>query len=245
MVDQLNTAQRDQPVEPAVIELPSKVTTVNRPAVNQVPAIAAFRRLSLKTKATVLAIAIGTLPVLGIGAIAYSFANRSITKQIISAEETLATTLSQRVTSFMAERTADMQILSNLPILTIPNIRDTVSQDDKRGLLERFVEANAVYDSVALFDLNGNVVFQNDRSNISSQGDQDYFRAALQSNRVSISRPVRAENGEFVVYITAPVQESGSNRRTGIIRAEQEQERADRLAAKLRELGIDPDQLAE
>lgn len=219
MVDQLNTAQRDQPVEPAVIELPSKATTVNRPSVNQVPGIAAFRRLSLKTKATVLAIAIGTLPVMGIGAIAYTFANRSITKQIITAEETLATTLSQRVTSFMAERTADMQVLSNLPILTVPNIRDAVPQDEKRGLLERFVEANAVYDSVALFDLNGNVVFQNDRSNIPSQGDQDYFRAALQSNRVSISRPVRVDNSEFVVYITAPVQESGSNRRTGILRA--------------------------
>lgn len=219
MVDQLNTAQRDQPVESAVIELPSKATIVKRPPVNQPPVIAALRRLSLRTKATVLAIAIGTLPVIGIGAIAYSFANRSITKQIISAEETLATTLSQRVTSFMAERTADMQVLSTLPVLTIPNVRDAVSQDEKRGLLERFVEANTVYDSVALFDLNGNVVFQNDRSNILSQGDQDYFRAALQSNRVSISRPVRAENSEYVVYITAPVQENGSNRRTGILRA--------------------------
>ncbi|GAP98853.1 methyl-accepting chemotaxis protein [Leptolyngbya sp. NIES-2104] len=219
MVDQLNTAQRDQPVESAVIELPSKATIVKRPPVNQVPAIAALRRLSLRTKATVLAIAIGTLPVIGIGAIAYSFANRSITKQIISAEETLATTLSQRVTSFMAERTADMQVLSTLPVLTVPNVRDAVSQDEKRGLLERFVEANTVYDSVALFDLNGNVVFQNDRTNIPSQGDQDYFRSALQSNRVSISRPVRAENGEYVVYITAPVQENGSNRRTGILRA--------------------------
>ncbi|MBE9009779.1 GAF domain-containing protein [Pseudanabaenaceae cyanobacterium LEGE 13415] len=220
MVDQLNTAQRDQPVEPAVIEVPSKDTTVKRPTLNQVPTIAALKRLSLKTKATVLAIAIGTLPVLATGTIAYTFANRSITKQISAAEETLASTLSERITSFMAERTADMQVLSNLSVLTVPAIRDTVSQDEKRALLERFIEANAVYENVALFDLNGNVVLQNDRASISSQGDQDYFRAAVQSNRVLISRPVRSDStGAFIVYVTAPVQEAGTNRRTGIVRA--------------------------
>ncbi|MGG6266700.1 methyl-accepting chemotaxis protein [Leptolyngbya sp. AN03gr2] len=220
MVDQLNTAQRDQPVQPAVIELPSKATTVKRPTLNQVPSVAALKRLSLKTKATLLAIAIGTLPVLAIGTIAYTFANRSITRQIIAAEETLASTLSQRVTSFMAERTADVQSLSSIPVLTVPAVRDAVSQDEKRALLEQFIEAHGVYEGVALFDLNGNVVLQNDRSSIGSQADQDYFRAAVQSNRVLISRPIRSDStGAYMVYVTAPVQESGTNRRTGIIRA--------------------------
>ncbi|MBW4441518.1 MAG: GAF domain-containing protein [Plectolyngbya sp. WJT66-NPBG17] len=225
MVDQLNAAQRDQPVDrgsdPSVIELSSKpAATPKGLPVSNLPGIPALRRLSLKTKATAIAMAIGTLPLLGIGAIAYSFANSSITKQIIANEETLATTLSQRVTSFMAERTADVQVLASLPILTVPSVRDVVSQDDKRALLERFADANGVYEGIALFDLNGNVVFQNDRTNIPSQAEQDYFRAALQSNRVLISRPVRADNaGAYIVYVTAPVQESGSNRRTGIIRA--------------------------
>ncbi len=225
MVDQLNAAQRDQPVdrasEPNAIALSSKPAAApKRTALPNSSGMAALRKLSLKTKATAIAIAIGTLPVLGIGAIAYSFANASITRQIVAAEETLATTLSQRITSFMAERTADVQTLSNLSVFTTPSARDQVSQDDRRALLERFIEANSVYEGVALFDLNGNVVLQNDRANISSQGDQDYFRSAVQSNRVLISRPVRINNTDnYVVYITAPVQENGSNRRIGIIRA--------------------------
>ncbi|MER3433763.1 MAG: chemotaxis protein [Leptolyngbya sp. ERB_1_1] len=225
MVDQLNAAQRDQPVDrgsdPSAIELSSKpAVTPNPPTRKSLPGIASLKRLSLRTKATAIAIAIGTLPVLAIGTIAYRVANASVTRQIITTEETLATTLSQRITSFMAERTADVQTLSSLPIFTIPSARDAVSQDDKRALLERFIEANNAYDGVALFDLNGNVVLQNDRTSIGSQADQDYFRAAVQSNRVLISRPVRTDaTGTYVVYITAPVQESGSNRRAGIIRA--------------------------
>ncbi len=42
-----------------------------------------LRGLSLRAKATALAIAIGTLPVLAIGATAYYFANQSIVKQIV------------------------------------------------------------------------------------------------------------------------------------------------------------------
>ena len=223
MVDQLNAAQRDKPVDRSVdaIEAPLKPpATSKQPARRPLPGLASLNRLSLRAKATAIAIAIGTLPVLAIGTIAYSFANASITKEITANEETLAGTLSQRVTSFMAERTADLQILSNLPTLTLPSVRDTISQDERRAILERFTEANGVYDGIALFDLSGNVVLQNDRVNIPSQGDQDYFRAAVQSNRVLVSRPVRTDViGSYMVYITAPIQEVGSNRRTGIIRA--------------------------
>ncbi|HTL87886.1 MAG TPA: methyl-accepting chemotaxis protein [Leptolyngbya sp.] len=224
MVDQLNAAQRDLPAdrgsEASPIELPPKAATSKQSQHHTLPGLKRLNRLSLKTKATAIAIAIGTLPVLAIGSIAYSFANASITQEITSSEETLASTLSQRVTSFMAERTADLQVLSSLRTLTVPVVRDTTSQDEKRAALERFSEASGVYDGIALFDLDGNVTLQNDRTNIGSQATQDYFQAALQSNRVLISRPVRTDaTGAYVVYITAPIQEAGTNKRTGIIRA--------------------------
>ncbi|MCU0549535.1 MAG: methyl-accepting chemotaxis protein [Leptolyngbya sp. Prado105] len=220
MVDQLNTAQRDQTVEIAaptqsVIEIPP--TPVKRQPT--IPGLAQFRRLSLKKKAISIAIAIGTIPVLAIGTIAYSFANDSITRQIIANEETLATTLSQRVASYMLERTTDLQILSNLPILSVPAVRDVASVDDKRAVFERLVESGA-YESITLFDASGNAIIQTDRSMISSQADQDYFRSALQSNGVSIGRPFRSgTSANYSIYMTAPVQETGSGRRTGILRA--------------------------
>jgi methyl-accepting chemotaxis protein PixJ len=223
MVDQLNSAQRDQPVELSTPTQNSLEITKPSPSPKSqslnFPGLARFRKLSLKTKATAIAIAIGTLPVLGIGAIAYSFANNSITREIIGTEETLAITISQRVASYMAERSADLQSLSNLPIFTNAILRDATSQEDKRAVFNRLVETGA-YESITLFDTGGNALVQTDRAQIPSQGEQDYFRAALQSNGISISRPIRSSpTGGYSVYITAPVQEAGSGRRTGVIRA--------------------------
>lgn len=66
-------------------------------------------------KATILAIAIGTIPVLGIGAIAFTFANKSITKQITQSQQAEATGLSDKINRFMLGRYGDIQVISSLP----------------------------------------------------------------------------------------------------------------------------------
>ncbi|WNZ48304.1 methyl-accepting chemotaxis protein [Leptolyngbya boryana CZ1] len=221
MVDQLNAAQRDQlaqsnTLKPSSIDMPP--TPVKRRSLS-IPGLARFRRLSLKNKATLIAITIGTLPVLVIGTIAYSFANQSITRQIVNTEETLAIILNERVANYIAERTADIQILTTSPILTTPGLRDATSVDDKRTVFERAAESWD-YESITLFDNDGNAVIQTDRNPIPPQGDQDYFRVALQSSRVSISRPIRlTPTAPYTIYITVPIQETGTGRRTGILRA--------------------------
>ena len=62
-----------------------------------------LRQFKLSTKAIILSIAIGTLPVLGIGAIAYLFGSKLITKQIITSQETKAINLSDKVNNFIGE----------------------------------------------------------------------------------------------------------------------------------------------
>ena len=54
-----------------------------------------WRRLRLSTKATLLAIAIGTLPALGIGATSYYLTNQAITKQVSQPEQSRTTNLSE------------------------------------------------------------------------------------------------------------------------------------------------------
>ncbi len=50
-------------------------------------------RLSLRFKATAMALALGTLPVLAVGATAYYFANQSIVKQIKQEQQNRATAI--------------------------------------------------------------------------------------------------------------------------------------------------------
>jgi methyl-accepting chemotaxis protein PixJ len=228
MVDQLNTAENGHAPEP--IPSPPIPDPVEAPAPVAADALDApvgkpnllkrLRRLGFRAKATAIAVAIGTLPVLGIGTIAYTLANRSITQQIKANEESLAQTLSQKMSSFMAERSGDLEVVSNSPIFTNPASRDATRPEDKRAVLERMVGVYHVYDSVAVFDLNGNATLQSNQQSIPGQSDQDYFKTALNSDKVVISRPVRADlTGPYVVYLTAPIKDSTNGKKIAIVRA--------------------------
>ncbi|MBW4421612.1 MAG: GAF domain-containing protein [Myxacorys californica WJT36-NPBG1] len=225
MVDQLDAAKNGHaPVSVQSADSAAAVEAVpaeaGKASPSQITVLQRVKRLGFRAKATALAIAIATLPVLGIGTIAYKLANRSITNQIRENEERLAQTLSQKLASFMAERNGDMQILSSQPVLTTTAVRNATSSEERRAVLERFVEAYRVYDSIAIFDLNGSATLQSDQQSISKQSDQDYFRAALESDKVLISRPVRANSNEpYVIYLTAPIKESGNGKKIAIARA--------------------------
>jgi twitching motility protein PilJ len=224
MVDQLNAPKKSEsptkrPAPPVGGSAPTPPVAHRKGWLNFIQQ-ARFNRLSLQTKATTIALAIGTLPVLGIGAIAYSTANESITQQVVTTEENLARTLSQKVADFMNDRNGDLQVLSQLPILTNPAVRDAMTEDERKAVLQRFVDAYGVYENIALFDLKGNAMLQSDQQNIPNQAEKAYFKAALEANKILISRPTQATPlGPFVVYLTAPVNNALTNRRIAIVRA--------------------------
>ncbi|NJL53507.1 MAG: hypothetical protein HC930_17485 [Hydrococcus sp. SU_1_0] len=112
------------------------------------------KSFNLKNKATFLAIAIGTIPVLITGATGYYFANKSITKEIITSQETQASEVQDKIGRFMQERLGDIQVLTGLEAFTNPA---KSTQTEKVDLLERIEKAYGVYDSIAVFDIKGNV----------------------------------------------------------------------------------------
>ena len=129
-----------------------------------------LRQFKLSTKSIILSIAIGTLPVLGIGAIAYIFGSKLITKEIIISQETKAINLSDTVNNFIGQRYRDIQILSSLSFLSHPQAEKKAGTEkssktnkvdvstiniETQASLDRLIKAGKVYDSVAVFDLNG------------------------------------------------------------------------------------------
>ncbi|MEH2244804.1 methyl-accepting chemotaxis protein [Nostoc sp.] len=203
-----------------VVKLPSKPTTetANNSSLNQ--AIAYFTRLGLVKKATILAIAIGTIPVLGIGAIAFSFANKSITKQITQSQQAEATGLSDKVNRFMLGGYGDIQVISSLPFLTNPQASVNTTTQEKQAVLNRVVEAYKVYDSVGVFDRQGNLIVQSTGEPLDNQKDHNYFQDALQKDTPVISKPEAAKNtGVVSIYIAAPVKETGTGQTIGVVQA--------------------------
>ncbi|MFN6477415.1 methyl-accepting chemotaxis protein [Nostoc sp. DedQUE07] len=200
-----------------VVKLPTKLTTesANNSSWNQ--GIAYFTRLGLVKKATILAIAIGTIPVLGIGAIAFGLANKSITKQITQSQQAEATGLSDKVNRFMLGRYGDIQVISNLLFLT--NSQASISTQEKQAVLDRVVEAYKAYDSIAVFDRQGNLIVQSTGEPLENQKDRTFFQDALQKDTPVISKPEAANTGVVNIYLAAPVKETRTGQTIGVVQA--------------------------
>ncbi len=175
--------------------------------------------LSLRVKATIAAIALGTLPVVGIGATAYYFANKSITKQVSESKQTTAVSLASQVNVLMRERYTDAQRLSILPILKNPKVRAVTTLEEKQQTLDYFLQASKAYDSIAVADLEGNTIVQSSGEPVTGLGERDYFKGVLQTKRPVITEPRKSKlNGKFYVFIAAPIFDAVTGKIIAVVR---------------------------
>jgi methyl-accepting chemotaxis protein PixJ len=183
--------------------------------------LAAFNRLNLRTKATVLAIAISTVPVLGIDSLAYHIANQSITNKISDLQQAEAERLADKVNRFMIERYSDIQVLASLPTLTNSSVKTVTSQQEKQALLNKFAGSYKVYDSIAVFDLNGDPIVQSQGEPLTNHRDRSYFQAALKSDRPFISQPQVSKDTKIKsIFTAAPVKDAVTGQTIAIVRAQ-------------------------
>ena len=176
-----------------------------------------WQKLSLRWKVTGLAIAISTIPLLVIGSTAYYFADKSITKQIIEVEEIETADLQDKVYRFMRERYGDIQVMANLDIFTNP----TATPEQKVAALERMKAAFAVYDSIGLFDLQGEPIAQTkEGKKLGNHLNRTYIQAALQVNGAVLSQPaISTTKGSFSIYAASTIKDKNTGQPIGFIRA--------------------------
>ncbi len=179
-----------------------------------------WRKLSLRNKATMLAIAIGTLPVLLVGGTAYQFASHSLTKEITDSQTDKTIEVLDKLAFYMRERYGDIQIMSNLNVFTDPQLRLTTTRQDKQAALDQFIKAYPIYNSVAVFDLNGNVIAQSQGAPLSNHRDRAYFQTVLKTNQPVISDPeVSKSSGILSIHTAAPVKDKVTGQTIAIVRA--------------------------
>ena len=183
-----------------------------------------WRNLRLTQKATALAIALGTVPVLLTGVTAYQFANRSITEQITQSKISSVVSMQDKVNRFMRDRYGDIQVLANLPILTNSSQKNATPLVEKQSQLDRFIAAHKVYDLISVVDLNGNVIVQTKGLEpIPNQRDREYFQEVLRTNQPVISDaviPTVSKNPErLTLHVAAPVKDSVTGKTIAVVRA--------------------------
>lgn len=189
------------------------------PFAEEVPRRRRLRSTKLRTKATVLAMAIGTLPVLLVGTVAYFTAGQALRQQILQNEQTNANDLEDKLNIFIDQRHEDVVELSRLDSFTNPKVRDVVTPAEKNAILKDRLEAS-VYDSIAVYNPMGDLLgASGGEIDVQRLIQVDYSQQVLQTDRPALVDPRQSTAGVgFSFFAAAPIKEQSSNRTTALVR---------------------------
>ncbi len=179
-----------------------------------------FKRLNLRVKATLLALSLGTLPVVATGTLAYFSTSPAVQEAAIAKQEARVSQASTLASQFIFARYGDIQILSNLPIFTNPKGTASITGAQKQAILDKYIKIYGVYDSIALLDLNGDAIVHSTGKQLPNYKDREYFQAVLKTQKPFISQPEASKvTGELSMFFAAPVFDVETGKMISIVRS--------------------------
>ena len=184
------------------------------------PLVQWWQNLTLRSKSIIAATAIGITPVIAVGSLAYGISNQILYSQTQETEISHAVGLTQYVSRFMNDRYLDIQTLATSDIFTKAELRNNASAEDKQKVLDRYINIYQLYDSIAVFDLEGEVIGQSQGTPLKNHKDRSYFQAVLNTKSATITQPlISTTEGTFNVYFAAPVRDSETGDIVAVIRS--------------------------
>lgn len=175
--------------------------------------------LSLRLKATLLAAAIGTLPLLTVGTGGYLVFSQLDRAKTEESEQRLATEIQTQLIQLMAERASDSQIIAGLGIFADANTRKITTVEQKNEELDRFVTTYPIYNSIAAFDLDGDVIAQSKGQRLENHSDRAYIQEVLRTQGPVLSQPtISTSSGILSVYAAAPIKDKDTGKIIGTVR---------------------------
>ena len=171
---------------------------------------------SLRWKATIIGILLGTIPVVTTGWLAYRQTASTIEKNITGDLEHGTRVTGDAVTRFMLQRIGDIELLGRLPLLSDP----LATPAQKKSYLDFFLKAYSVYDSVVFINPKGEIIVESGApSKNFNFFKTDYFIAATQSQKSVVAIPRLSKiNQKFALFFASPVLDNKTNNVLGVIR---------------------------
>ncbi|MGC1394716.1 MAG: methyl-accepting chemotaxis protein [Coleofasciculaceae cyanobacterium] len=178
-----------------------------------------WRFASLRTKATIIAIAIGTLPVLAIASSAYFVVNQRIEEQVLQYETSDGFDLEDKLNLFVSQRYDDVQAMAKLDAFSNPKVRDILTREEKNEILNSYLKTYQFYDSIIVYDLQGNALAQSDGDVAANYLNFDYTQAVLKTDRPYISEPrLSTATNIFSFFAAAPIRDKATGKTIAIVR---------------------------
>ena len=127
---------------------------------------ALWRRLTLRTKATVLGIALGTLPVLIVGGVGIHLASQDIMNEILEDRQKLAAAISLQMKEFVRDRLYDVEEIANTPVVVDASLRSAASSHDILKYLDSYLERDLTYSAIVAVQPDGGYAYLDDDKTI-------------------------------------------------------------------------------
>jgi methyl-accepting chemotaxis protein len=179
-----------------------------------------FNSLSFKTKVVAVAVLLSTLPITGIGMLAYAVAHDSLQTSETEQQQYVTESFRGNLIRFMILRRKDIQSLSVSSVLTNPKLRASSSVAEIETYLDRFGDTYKFYDSIMVLDLQGNPLYVSKGSPRDNHSDRAYFQATLKTGQAQITNAaISKSSGKAVFHITSPIRDSSTGQLIGVVRA--------------------------
>ncbi len=181
-----------------------------------------WETVSLRNKAMIVAIAIGAIPVAGVGMVAYKVASHSLREQIVTEQENHAIGVKQAVKDAIERLVDDVEIISHSPFLENCNQKSATSLRQTTALLNSFIDARrGQYHRIAYFDLKGNLLCQSKSQRPfdpkHNYSKQEYFQRAIATKAAAIGDPQVNLGQKNGLEVAAPVKETRTGKLIGIV----------------------------
>jgi twitching motility protein PilJ len=178
-----------------------------------------WQRLSLKTQVALLTIVMGITPVLLAGGVTYLMYDQTIERQIILAQTARTNDLATALSQFLGDRYRELDLLSTDSTLTNTNAWTNASLAQKQAVLDQFQAKLGFFDSLAVFDLDGRLLFKSKTSNVSGNyGSFAYIQAAKNTGTITLNTlEFSVGKGQLSLEYAVPVKRNGQL--IGVVRA--------------------------
>ncbi|MEL6579951.1 MAG: methyl-accepting chemotaxis protein [Cyanobacteria bacterium J06621_12] len=179
-----------------------------------------WSRLSIKGKTSVILIGVALSSSIGIGTVAYILANKTIAAQTNQTEQAKSYELTKQLALFMRDRYSDIEAMSHMAILTDYDLRNNTTKAQKQQVLAKFLQAYPMYNSIAVFDIKGDLLVNDTGKDTSNKKNKPYFKEALRTGKPFIGQPrYSSGSGFFAVYISSRIKDTKTGETVGVIRA--------------------------
>jgi twitching motility protein PilJ len=177
---------------------------------------------SLRTKATVLALAIGTIPVALVGTTAYLTASTGIKAEIIQNEQHNTGSLQQKLNLFVKQRYEDIVTLSKLDAFTNYQVRNSLTSEEKNAILKDWIDSGKIYNSIVVYNppQGETIASAGEKFDLEQVLKVDYTQAVLETDRPVIVDPRQSltQGVGFSFFAAAPVKDKSTNKTVALVR---------------------------